>query len=176
MWSSSNSPIASRRLLLLALALWPYAPLLADDNELVRGLRRWGRGRFRRFGLAIYDATLWGGEDPTRPPLVLRLDYLRRIDGRAIAEASVSEMRKLGASEPQLRRWGVELFRLFPDVRAGDDITGVWRPEGASFFHNGRPLGELAEPAFADRFFAIWLDPRTSAPDLRAALLGRPED
>lgn len=176
MWSSSNSPSASRRLLLLALALWPFAPLMADDGELVRGLRRWGRGGFRRFGLAIYDATLWAGDDPLRPPLVLRLDYHRRIDGRTIAEASMNEMRQLGASELQLRRWGAEMLRLFPDVRPGDDITGVWRPEGARFFHNGRPLGELAEPEFARRFFAIWLDPRTSAPALRAALLTRSDD
>jgi hypothetical protein len=34
--------------------------------------------------------------------------------------------------------------------------------------------GEIAEPEFARLFFAIWLDPRTSAPDLRAALLRRP--
>lgn len=87
----------------------------------------------------------------------------------------MKEMRALGADEAQLRRWGPEMARLFPDVKPGDHIVGVYRPEGASFLFNGRLLGAIPEPDFARRFFGIWLDPRTSAPDLRAALLRRPE-
>jgi len=34
-------------------------------------------------------------------------------------------------------------------------------------------LGAIEDPEFARVFFAIWLDPRTQTPDLRAALLGR---
>lgn len=175
MWSSLNSSTARRRLL-LALAIWPWLPALAAEPAApVRGLRRWGQGEFRRFGFLVYEATLWGGDDPARPPLALRLDYRRNIAGSAIAEASVKEMRQLGADEALLRRWGPEMARLFPDVKPGDHIVGVYRPEGASFLFNGRPLGEIPEPEFARRFFGIWLDPRTSAPDLRAALLRRPE-
>ncbi len=175
MWSSLNSSTARRRLL-LALAIWPWLPAFAAEPAApVRGLRRWGQGEFRRFGFLVYEATLWGGDDPARPPLALRLDYRRNIAGSAIAEASVKEMRQLGADEALLRRWGPEMARLFPDVKPGDHIVGVYRPEGASFLFNGRPLGEIPEPEFARRFFGIWLDPRTSAPDLRAALLRRPE-
>jgi hypothetical protein len=62
---------------------------------------------------------------------------------------------------------------LFPDVAAGDTLTGVHLPErGARFFHNGRLLGEIRDPQFSRAFFAIWLDPRTREPSLRAALLG----
>lgn len=175
MWSSLKSSTARRRLL-LALAIWPWLPAFAAEPAApVRGLRRWGQGEFRRFGFLVYEATLWGGDDPARPPLALRLDYRRNIAGSAIAEASVKEMRALGADEALLRRWGPEMARLFPDVKPGDHIVGVYRPEGASFLFNGRPLGEIPEPEFARRFFGIWLDPRTSAPDLRAALLRRPE-
>lgn len=175
MWSSLNSSTARRRLL-LALAIWPWLPAgAATLVDPTRGLRRWGQGEFRRFGFLVYEATLWGGDDPARPPLALRLDYRRNIAGSAIAEASVKEMRQLGADEALLRRWGPEMARLFPDVKPGDHIVGVYRPEGASFLFNGRPLGEIPEPEFARRFFGIWLDPRTSAPDLRAALLRRPE-
>lgn len=175
MWSSSSLSTARRRLL-LALVIWPWLPAgAATLVDPTRGLRRWGQGEFRRFGFLVYEATLWGGDDPLRPPLALRLDYRRNIAGSAIAEASVKEMRQLGADEALLRRWGPEMARLFPDVKPGDHIVGVYRPEGASFLFNGRPLGEIPEPEFARRFFGIWLDPRTSAPDLRAALLRRPE-
>ena len=36
----------------------------------------------------VYEATLWAGDDPQRPPLALRLDYKRNLSGVAIAEAS----------------------------------------------------------------------------------------
>ena len=73
-----------------------------------QGLQRRGQGRFTRFGLLIYEATLWSGASPEEPPLALRLDYRRSIAGRAIARASVDEMRRLGADEVSLSRWGAQ--------------------------------------------------------------------
>ena len=138
------------------------------------GLKPWGSGEFRRFGFLVYEAMLWAGEAPLKPPLALRLTYKRNIEGKVIAEASVKEIRNLGiADETQLKRWGDEMLRLFPDVRTGDFIVGQHLPEGARFFFNDRLLGEVLEPAFARAFFAIWLDAKTSAPELRAALLRR---
>ncbi len=198
MWSSLNSRIAKRvargawnsdsrgqpeksaknemfrtvrRRLLLGLAALPFAAFANTDPT--TGLKRWGNGEFRRFGFLVYEATLWAGDDPQRPPLALRLDYKRTIAGAAIAEASVKEMRALGADEGVLKRWGEQMTRLFPDVKTGDYIIGQYRPEGASFYFNGRLLGSVDDTGFARAFFGIWLDARTSAPDLRAALLKR---
>lgn len=166
-----------RRSLVLASLFWPFAGLAnmeAAETDSPLGLQRWGSGEFRRFGFLVYEATLWAGDDPQRPPLALRLDYKRKIDGSAIADASVSEMRKLGADEKMLAIWGEQMTRLFPDVVPGDSLIGYYRADGASFSFNGTPIGEIADPEFAERFFAIWLDPKTSAPDLRVALLKRP--
>ena len=169
-----------RRRLLQLLALVPLAPMAgpsiaAAGIDPLSGLKRWGSGEFRRFGFLVYAATLWAGDDPQRPPFALCLDYKRTIAGSAIAEASVSEMRKFGSDEATLRRWGEQMARLFPDVAPGDFIIGIHDGNGARFHYNGNPLGEMADPTFASRFFAIWLDPRTSAPHLRAALLKLPE-
>ena len=169
-----------RRRLLLAMsgtaafgmnALGSPAHAMSDPTA---GLKRWGNGEFRRFGFLVYEATLWAGDDPQRPPLALRLDYKRNLSGVAIAEASVKEMRPMGGDEASLKRWGEQMVKIFPDVKAGDSIIGHYRPDGAAFIYNGRPAGEIMEPEFARRFFGIWLDPRTSAPDLRALLLRRP--
>ena len=182
MWSSSNSPtpepgcLRRRQLLGLCLA-WPLAvrasgadvPTGADP---LAGLRRWGSGEFRRFGFLVYEATLWAGADPVRPPLALNLAYKRSIAGRDIAAASVKEMRQLGSDPAWLQPWEERMARLFPDVRQGDQILGVYRPDGALFYFNGQALGRIDDGEFARRFFAIWLDPRTRAPELRAALLG----
>lgn len=179
MWCTLNSPIASRaaisagrRRLLLGLLAAPFAAHANSDPT--AGLTRWGSGNFRRFGFLVYEATLWAGDDPQRPPLALRLTYKRNIAGKAIAEASVKEMRQLGvADERQLILWGEQMARIFPDVQPEDQITGLHLPQGARFFHNGRLIGAVGDAAFATAFFAIWLDPRTSAPELRAALLRR---
>lgn len=175
MSSISKSPITRRRLL-LGVAAWPLLALADDAPELpLAGVTRWGSGEFRRFGFLVYEATLWAGADPVQPPLALRLTYRRNISGRAIAEASVKEIRNLGvADEARLKVWGERIGNIFPDVRPGDRITGIHLPGGARFFLNERSLGDVDDPAFAGAFFAIWLDPRTSAPELRAALLKRP--
>ncbi|PKO30949.1 MAG: hypothetical protein CVU34_18730 [Betaproteobacteria bacterium HGW-Betaproteobacteria-7] len=175
MSSILNSPIArpaaGRRRLLLALLAAPFAAVASTDPT--TGLTRWGTGTFRRFGFLVYEATLWsGGEDPQRPPLALRLTYKRNIAGKAIADASVKEMRQLGVGDDrQLRLWGEQMERIFPDVKPEDQIVGLHLPQGARFFHNGRLIGAIGDPGFAEGFFAIWLDPKTSAPELRAALL-----
>lgn len=166
---------AARRRYLLALAGLPLTTLASPALEAPwPGLRRWGQGEFSRFGFRVYRATLWAGDDLRRPPLALRLDYYRAIRSSQIVDASLREMRALGTHEAELERWGARLASLLPDVRPGDYIVGVHRGDAAWFAHNGRFLGEIAEAAFADAFFAIWLDPRTSEPELRQALLRPP--
>lgn len=165
-----------RRSLLLALLALPFAGMAGASTAVspFPGLRRWGSGAFRRFGFHVYDATLWAGDDPLQPPLALRLDYKRSIAGKAIAEASVKEMRKRVADTPQLEAWGAEMARIFPDVRDGDHLLGLWQPQGARFLQGERTLGDVDDPVFARAFFGIWLDDKTSVPELRAALLQGP--
>ncbi len=165
-----------RRAFIAALAAWPLLGWAnAGPQDPTAGMRRWGSGQFRRFGFLVYDATLWSvGDDPLRPPLALKLTYRRKLDGKAIAEASVKEMRGLGIDETRLQRWGERMAQIFPNVSPGDHILGLHRAEGARFFLNGRLLGGIDEPDFAAAFFGIWLDPRTSAPELRSALLRPP--
>lgn len=141
------------------------------------GWRQWGSGEMTWFGFLLYRATLWvAGSSPETSPLALQLDYQRDIPRDRLVQASLEEMRRLGADEAPLKRWEPELRRVFPDVKAGDSIIGVHHPgRGASFYFRGRPSGEVADPEFARRFFAIWLDPASRSPALCAALLKRPE-
>ncbi|MCA1937667.1 MAG: chalcone isomerase family protein [Dechloromonas sp.] len=160
-----------RSLLLAGLAAlcWPLLGIASP----MQGLRPRGQGSFRRFGFHVYDATLWTGEVPDGPPLALRLDYRRKLSGQAIADASTTEMRRLVGDVAQLAAWDQAMRRIFPDVRDGDHLLGVWRDDGAYFYQNDALIGAVRDPAFARAFFGIWLDPRSSAPALRAALLGR---
>ena len=153
----------------------PPSHILAD----VPAARLAGQGTFRWFGLAIYDAQLWVGEKgyqpaaPTAAPFALDLRYARALVGKKIAESSQGEMQKLGyGSAEQRTGWLAKMTALFPDVREGTHITGIFLPAiGARFYLDGKVLGEIADPEFARAFFAIWLDPKTTGGALRDALL-----
>lgn len=135
-----------------------------------------GGGEMTFLGLSIYDGYYWS-EKPgwsADLPCALSLRYHRSLNGARLADRSVSEIERLGYGTPeQLARWGAQMKRIFPDVRSGDELTGVNVPNvGVSYFHNGKPIGEIADIAFAKAFFGIWLDPKTSRPDFRSKLLG----
>ncbi len=134
-----------------------------------------GQGPFTWFGLRVYDAELWVGEKGYVPgePFVLELRYARKLDGIKIAEASADQMAKIGAgSATQRTAWLARMKEIFPDVKEGSRITGVYLPaSGARFYLDGKPLASVPDPDFARAFFAIWLDPKTTAGSLRTALL-----
>ena len=139
--------------------------------------QEWGSGEMRWFGLALYDATLYvAGTEVERAPLALHLRYRRDIPRGRLVQASIDEMRRLGADPAQLKRWEAELARVFPDVASGDSITGVRMPgQGVRFFYQDSMRGEIADPDFGRWFFAIWLDPKSYSPALRARLLQGPK-
>ena len=126
----------------------------------------------------MYDAALWvaPGFQASRysqSPLILELGYLRSLNGRAIAQRSISEMHRAGSfSQEQEQRWQAAMEATFPDVKAGDHITGVHNPvSGARFWFNGMARAPIRDPEFSSLFFGIWLSPATSEPKLRTALL-----
>jgi hypothetical protein len=168
---------------LFALALLLGAPAVADVpphlGSALGEARPAGGGRLTWFGLHVYDARLFvpaTGFDPRRyseQRFALELTYARTLQGRAIAERSDAEIGRLGlGTEEQRARWRQAMVGLFPDVRAGQRLAGVHVPGRATeFYFEGRLLGRIEDPAFGAAFFGIWLDARTTAPDLRASLL-----
>ena len=151
----------------------PTAPLhIARD---VPNARLAGSGIFTYFMMKIYSAELWVGPQGygLTTPFALDLRYARKLDGIKIAEASAEQMEKIGAGSAAERQvWLQRMTAIFPDVHAGSHITGVFVPgEGARFYLDGKPMGSINDARFARAFFGIWLDPNTTAPALRTALL-----
>jgi hypothetical protein len=166
------------RLLLSFLLLIVAASVQARLPAPVQDAERWrvqGAGEMRWFGFAIYDARLWrsGEQWQSDAPYALELTYRRNISAAQLVSTSIEEMMRLGEKDEQrLRQWRAELEKIFPSVREGDTIVGLHEPgRGARFFYNGKPSGRVNDAELAAAFFAIWLDPRTKAPELRARLL-----
>ena len=159
--------------MLFACAAALAAPAPVDSH--LSGARLAGQGAFTWFGLRIYDAELWVGEKGYLPtePFVLDLRYARKLNGIKIAEASAEQMAKIGAGTPSQRAlWLARMKEIFPDVKEGSRISGVYLPgSGARFYLDGKALASVPDPEFARAFFAIWLDQKSTAPSLRSALL-----
>lgn len=158
--------------LLLFVSASALARLPVPDAE------RWqvqGSGEMRWFGFAIYDAKLWrsGEQWQGDAPYALELTYRRDISAAQLVKTSIDEIVRLGEKDEQrLGRWRAALEKVFPSVREGDTIIGVYDPgRGARFFYNGKPSGRIDDTELAAAFFSIWLDPRTRAPELRQRLL-----
>ena len=145
--------------------------VLVPDAELV------GTTRLRFFIWNVYDARLFApkGEFRRDAPFALELSYLRRLEGKAIAERSIVEIRDQGFDdEAALARWHESLVDILPDVDSDTVLVGVADERGYTrFFKNGRPLGTIGDREFTRRFFDIWVGERCSRPDLRDELLGK---
>ncbi|MDO9144822.1 MULTISPECIES: chalcone isomerase family protein [Burkholderiales] len=137
-----------------------------------------GQAKLTFWGFEVYQASLWVAPGFTAKAyadhgFALELSYLRDFAGADIAKRSLAEMaRQVPINAHQATRWGAQMHALFPDVKAGERLTGIHLPGvGARFVFNGQPLGDIADAEFARLFFGIWLSPQTSEPKLRLALL-----
>ncbi len=175
----------------LVLLVWACSGLIAQAateappsppehlSALIPGSRLAGQGTLRWYGFRIYDAQLWVGprgyiaQAPTDAPFALDLAYARAFQGKAIAKTTLEELERMGqGSADERRKWYEELERSFPDVKEGDHLTAVFLPdEGTRLYYNGQFVTRLGDVKFARAFFAIWLDSRTRAPNLREQLL-----
>lgn len=68
---------------------------------------------------------------------------------------------------------------IWPDVAPGSQLAFVDSGSEGQFWYRASaaqtaftPLGPRQSAAFSTRFLAIWLDPRTTYPELRQQLIG----
>jgi hypothetical protein len=155
------------------------APLPPELQEALPAAQALGAARLRFLGMEIYQARLWAGAgfkatSWAQSPFALELTYARSLSGRLIAERSLKEMRLQGPiHEAREQTWLQAMVRAFPDVKAGDRITGLHTPGvGARFWFNGQSRPAVNDLEFSRIFFGIWLSGASSEPQMRRDLLG----
>lgn len=161
-------------------AATPIATTPAEVASALSKAQLLGRATLRFFGLRVYEARLWvpPAFDALRYdslPFALELAYARKLNGSDIAERSIAEMRRVGDfSEAQSKAWQDMMNKAFPDVQADDRLTGVHDGQGlVRFYFNGQATASIKDKDYARLFFGIWLSDKTSAPGLRASLIGQ---
>ena len=146
----------------------------------VPNARLLGHGRFRFLFWNVYDAYLYTPKSTWTDtlPYALRLDYLRKLYGKEIADRSITEMRKQGhKDEVKLATWHKQMRHIFPDVKKGSTLTGIRTASGSAiFYYHDKEIGRITDPAFTSAFFNIWLSEKTSEPAFRKKLLGKTKD
>lgn len=125
----------------------------------------------------IYDASFYTvyGKPEVKPPFALKLSYLRDLKGEKIADRSAEEMRlQQLVSEVTLADWHTQMRNIFPDVKKGDAITGIYKDNAqCTFYKNNTFIGQMNDGQFCDMFFDIWFGEKTTAPGLRKKLLNQ---
>lgn len=138
-----------------------------------------GQGDLTFLGFRVYTARLLGTSSTfsSERPFALQLTYHRSISRDDLVEASLSLMSRQQGKTPtpqQLDNWQTQMQQAFVDVELGQQIIGVFLPgKGCKFYVGDQLRYEIADPVFAEAFFAIWLAPDTTEPELREQLLGK---
>lgn len=164
--------------MLCALTVLSAVPTYAIDHlrTYVPGAQKVGEGRLTYLLWDVYDAALYAprGKWSHDKPFALRLSYLRPIKGKKIADRSAEEIRGQGfTDEIKIAAWHAQMKKIFPDVNEGVSLTGVYTQMGETvFYRNNTEIGRIKDPEFSKVFFDIWLNEKTTAPDLRRKLLG----
>ena len=139
-----------------------------------------GKGMLRVFGFRVYEARLFASpswsikEGWDKQSFALELSYLRSVSGKAISQSSRDELARLKfGNEVKRAAWANNMDSLFVDVKEGDRIVGIYKPNQATIFLlNDKPLGTIQDTEFGPAFFGIWFNDQTKDKALRSALLG----
>jgi hypothetical protein len=160
---------------LIGISMFATPAHAASWQDEFPAMKRVGMGELTWFGLHIYRAELWsasGHFDSTRP-YVLALTYERRVTAQKQVNVTLDQMDKQGVPAARQARWRPLLEEVMVNVKEGDTMAGMYTPgTGAVFYYNGKQRSTSNNIAFINDFFGVWLDSRTTQPDLRRKLLG----
>ncbi len=173
---------AKMRFALLLLWLTTLAPAAHAADWLT--WRRVGEATLTWGPFTIYHSQLRtpnGRYDGPQQDRALIITYRRDIDREALVEATRDQWQAQGIlqQEPRSEAWLRMLQGIWPDVAPGSQLAFVVRGGEGQFWYRASaaqtaftPLGPRQSAAFSTRFLAIWLDPRTTYPELRQQLIG----
>ena len=106
-------------------------------------------------------------------PQALKIHYLRNIKAKDLLERTEEEWQKLGVNKDTSAPWIIELAAMWPNIKKGDELLVVVNKPGSSdFYFNQQAIGAIQSEEFGINFLRIWLDEKSSYPDLQKKLTG----
>lgn len=182
-----------RGLILAALALVPLTVARAaeldgiamPDMQVADGTRMRLNGiglrTYSVFGIHIYVAGLYLERTNNNPDAILRSSERKLLDIRFLRDVDAEDARRAwqnGFNENckapcHLDPHDVERFLAsVPSIHAGDETSLFFTPRGVDVKFNGRSMGDIADPHFAETMLATFIGPVPPTPRLKRELLG----
>lgn len=163
--------------LAVALAATPAWSSPAEVERALPGATKVGEASYHLLAIHLFDAELYteNGAFTWDQPFALTLTYERSARQSTLLNRSISEMTQRGAGNARaLAPLRARLAQCFPNIAAGDRITGVSTSANtARFYYNGAQRCDIEWPNFRRHFFGIWLAGRDGrAAELSAQLRG----
>ncbi|MDO6684162.1 MULTISPECIES: chalcone isomerase family protein [unclassified Agarivorans] len=126
---------------------------------------------------SIYNVSLHspdGQYQQHRYPMVLTIDYLRKINRSKLVGATKDEWQRLGVCEQSpCQQWLNKLSSIWPDLKKGDQLQLVADSANQGrFYLNGEHLGSLDDNLFSQHFLDIWLSENSRFPKQQRSLTG----
>lgn len=137
-----------------------YSALLDQEMAPTSTLKPVGETRLRVLFMRIYDAALFtrSGEFNGMEPMVLAIEYARDISAQQLVDQTRDEWQRMALFDENSEQWLEQLAAMWPNVSSGDCLIAARTESGKTqFFSAQAPLGEINDPEFAEKFFAIWL-------------------
>jgi len=151
-------------------------PGTGGQQDTAAALKKVGEARLRVLFWSIYNSRLYtptGSYSGEERPLRLEIEYLINVKSSALVDRTAKEWDTMGRDHPRQDAWLTRLDQLWPDIGKSDVLTlEVDENNVSTFFHNGRRLGRVDDPAFGAQFLAIWLSEDCTRPSLREELIG----
>jgi hypothetical protein len=182
-----------RRLILAVVAVVPltfaYAAELdgvsMPDTRVVDGtqmrLNGIGLRTFPVLGIRIYVAGLYLERRSDNADTILRSSERKLLDIRFLRDVNADDAREAwrdgfaqNCKAPcYLDPGDVQRFlAAVPAMHKGDHTTLLFTSKGVRVTFNGRPMGDIADPHFAETMLATFIGPEPPTPRLKRELLG----
>lgn len=133
-------------------------------------------------GIQIYVAGLYLERRSDNPDAILHSPEMKLLDIRFLRDVGAEDAREAwrdgfeqNCKAPcHLDPRDVQRFlAAVPSVRKGDRTTLLFTSKGVDVTFNGRSMGQITDPRFAQMMLATFIGPEPPTPRLKRELLGR---
>jgi hypothetical protein len=140
-----------------------------------------GLRTFSVFGIPIYVAGLYLEQRSDNPDTILHSRERKLLDIRFLRDVDAENARKAwrdgfdqNCTTPcYLNPGDVQRFlAAVPSIHSGDETTLLFTAKGVEAKFNGQPMGDIADPHFAETMLATFIGPEPPTPRLKRELLG----
>ena len=140
-----------------------------------------GLRTFSILGIRIYVAGLYLERRSDNPDTILHSPETKLLDIRFLRDVDAEDARKAWQESFEqncrtpchLDAHDLQRFlAAVPSVHKGDDSTLLFTSMGVHITFNGRPMGEIPDPHFAELMLTTFIGPVPPTPRLKRELLG----